>query len=140
MSRGTFPKYLVMQIPGWLLLVGILFALRSWLGLPVWAVGALLGLAILKDLALYPLLRHAYEGDPRTGAERLVGCRGSVARALTPRGYVFVRGELWQAKAEATHGTVAEGTTVRICGASGLMLTVEPESKSNPGPWSRVDR
>ena len=128
----TFLKYLVVQIPGWFLLLGILLVVGSWVGLPGWSVGALLALGIVKDLALYPLLRHAYEGDPRTVPERLVGFRGSVAKALSPEGYIRVRGELWHAEATTTGETVPEGTKVRICSARGLTLTVQPERVPDP--------
>lgn len=123
----TFLKYLAVQVPGWVLLAGILLLLRSRAGLPAWGAGVLLGLAVVKDLALYPLLRRAYEGDPRTGAERLVGFRASVARPLAPQGYIRVRGELWQARVQRSYGTVPEGATVRICDAEGLTLTVRPD-------------
>jgi membrane-bound serine protease (ClpP class) len=116
-----------MQIPGWLLVAAMLLLLRSTADVASPVVGAVIGLAVLKDLALYPFLRHSYRGDPRTGGERLVGSRGSVTMALTPHGYIFVRGERWQAKTETTEKTVAEGTSVRVRGASGLMLIVEPD-------------
>ena len=123
----TLLKYLVVQVPGWLLLAGIGLFLGARLRWPDWALAVLLALAVLKDLALYPLLRQAYEGDPRTGAERLVGFRGSVAKALRPQGYIRVRGELWHAEVEARTEAVPEGARVTVRAARGLTLTVEPD-------------
>ena len=52
----------------------------------------------LKDAALYPWLRTAYETDSRRVIERLIGLAGVAVEPLAPRGYVRVRGELWQAE------------------------------------------
>jgi membrane protein implicated in regulation of membrane protease activity len=121
----TFVKYLLMQIPGWLLLLVIVLLLRSGVELSAWAAGGLLALMVLKDLLLYPFRRRAYEEDPRTGAERLVGERGVVARRLAPNGYIRVRGELWRAELRPLVSPVAEGNTVQITAGRGLTLTVE---------------
>jgi len=57
---------------------------------------------------------------------RLVGRVASVERALEPEGFVLVDGELWRARVRG--GTKVEGlkTSVRVVGASGCMLEVEP--------------
>ena len=117
----TFLKYLVLQIPGWLLLLVIVLYLR----LQVEVSALLVGLWIAKDLCLFRFLRRAYEDDPRAGAERLVGIRGVVSKSLTPEGYVRVHGELWRAETQ-TRGTPLEaGTIVRVTAGHGLTLTVE---------------
>lgn len=61
----------------------------------------------------------------RTGAEGLIGERGSVIDACDPRGRVRVYGEIWNADC-AEPGGVAAGETVRIVEVNGLTLTVEP--------------
>ena len=117
----TFLKYLVLQIPGWLLLLAIVLFLRLRVGLSV----LLVGLWITKDLLLYRFLRRAYENDPRKGAERLVGVRGVVARPLAPEGYIRVHGELWRAGTKTPDTPLTEGTIVRVTAGNGLTLTVE---------------
>ena len=123
----TFLKYLAVQVPGWLLLLIVLLLLRSRVALSSWAAAALLGAWVLKDLLLYPLLRRAYEEDPRTGGERLVGKRGVAATPLAPDGYIRVKGELWRAHAVKTSLPLPEGSAVRVTAARGLTLTVEAE-------------
>ena len=56
----------------------------------------------------------------------LVGRVGSVERALDPEGFVLVGGELWRARVRG--GVVVErgGLNVRVVGASGCVLEVEP--------------
>jgi len=56
----------------------------------------------------------------------LVGRVGSVERALDPEGFVLIEGELWRARVRA-EATVGLGTQrVRVVGASGCVLEVEP--------------
>ena len=77
----------------------------------------------IKDAALYPFLRSAYETDDRPVIERLVGLDGVTTEALTPRGYVRVRGELWLA--EPIGATpIAAGQQVRVEEVRGMTLVV----------------
>ncbi len=69
-----------------------------------------------------------------TGREGLIGEAAVVRRKLSPRGQVFVQGELWSAEAD---GPVEEGETVRVVGVDGLTLKVVPiervEATASPG-------
>jgi len=67
----------------------------------------------------------------RTSPGGAIGHRGIARTDLAPRGKVFVRGELWEAEAEAS---VSAGAAVEIVGVEGLVLrvraadeTVEPD-------------
>ena len=126
-NHRTLIKYLLLQIPSWVLLVSILYAVRSALNMSLWVAGALVGLWIVKDLALYPLLRRAYENDPRTGGERLVGYRGLTVTPLAPQGYIRVRGELWRAELRSSTAVIPKGTAVKIFAAEGLTLAVDQD-------------
>jgi membrane-bound serine protease (ClpP class) len=119
-------KYLLLQIPGWVIAAVAAAALWKWGGLrPSLAIG-LLALWVAKDLVLYPLLRSAYESDVATGAERLIGELGVARGDLAPSGYVLVRGELWRAEVVPEGDAVSAGTPVRVVAASRLKLVVEP--------------
>jgi membrane protein implicated in regulation of membrane protease activity len=122
-------KYLLFQVPGWLIASIALIAAVHWEWItPPLAVAAF-ALWVLKDLLFYPLLRRAYEPD-RTGAERLVGERGSAEGDLTPRGYVRVRGELWRAVTDSAEQPIASGTDVEVIRAERMELTVRPAARS----------
>ena len=123
----TFLKYLILQIPGWLFLGALLLVFRSKLGLPGWALGGLVGAWVLKDVLLYPVLRRAYEGDVRTGAEHLVGSEGYVVTPLRAAVYIRVNGELWRAETQGSDRPLPEGSRVRVIGGRGLTLKVEPK-------------
>ena len=95
--------------------------------LPLWTGGVLLCLAVVKDFVLYPFVRSAYESDAKTGAERLVGVGGKVQRAINPRGYVRVNGELWRAETELIDQPLPSGSPVTVRSFRGLTLIVVPE-------------
>src|SRR4051794_39171811 len=94
----VYRRYLLFQIPGWLLAAIILICLHRWVSLPLWAVTGLFLLVVLKDLILYPFLRIGYSSTAKAGVEPMVGKSGIALQDIDPRGYVQVRGELWQAE------------------------------------------
>lgn len=124
-------KYLALQVPGWVLLGLGLALLHDWgtVSTPV-AIGAWV-LWVAKDLALYPLVRHAYGNAPSryVGADPLFGARGVAEDELAPEGFVRVRGERWRAElADPSAAPVPSGAPVRVTDVRGLTLRVEPET------------
>jgi membrane protein implicated in regulation of membrane protease activity len=119
-------RYLLFQIPGWILVLILLGAARHWLGLSTEAAAGLFLLFVAKDFLIYPYVRKAYEPDNRTVAELLIGMTGVTKQALDPEGYVLVKGELWRAMAETPGQSIAQNTIVVIQGVSELTLIVKP--------------
>src|SRR3954463_262178 len=62
----------------------------------------------------------------------LVGRVGSVERALDPEGFVLVEGELWRARGRGGGWEGRVGANVRVVGASGCVLEVEPVGRARP--------
>ena len=122
--HSAFWRYTAFQVPGWLLAALAGWWLRDSLAAPLWlAAGVPLAWAI-KDYALYPMLRSAYEADYRQRIEHLIGAEGTAVEPLDPIGYVRVRGELWRATAPT--GPVPRGSTVEVVSAADrLTLAVE---------------
>ena len=56
----------------------------------------------------------------------LVGRVASVERALEPEGFVLIEGELWRARVRGEAAIGRGGRRVRVVGASGCVLLVEP--------------
>jgi membrane-bound serine protease (ClpP class) len=80
------------------------------------------------------ILRKIVEARHRpyaAGEEAMIGAIGTVREPLDPSGMVFVNGALWQASASG--GPVPAGTTVRVIGADGLHLRVEPLEQLSRG-------
>ena len=97
-KHPAFWRYTAFQIPGWLLASAVAWWLHRHAGVPLWAAAGLPLAWVIKDYALYPFLRFAYEADQRRPIERLIGVEGAAVEPLAPDGYVRVRGELWRAR------------------------------------------
>ncbi|MGH7966444.1 MAG: NfeD family protein [Candidatus Binatia bacterium] len=121
---STLTKYILLQVPGWVLMAFLAIGLRHWIALPLWAAVGLFALWVVKDFLLYPLVRTAYASDVKTGSKQLIGARGTAQEPLNPQGYVHVHGELWRAQAEPSDRPIAAGSPVRVQAAHGLTLVV----------------
>jgi membrane protein implicated in regulation of membrane protease activity len=135
MLKSPFGKYVLLQVPGWLMAALLLLNVQHWFAFSSWVAYAGVAAWMLKDFVLYPLVRTAYEFDVKTGVEQLIGDQGVVQNELAPRGKVRIRGELWSAEIEPGAQPLAQGEQVRVLGAQGLTLIVAAES-----PSSREDR
>ena len=124
-------RYILFQIPGWILMILLLGTAHRWLGLSLPAAAGLFLLFVAKDFVIYPYVRKAYEIDNRTGAELLIGMTGVTQHVLDPEGYVMVKGELWRAVAATPEQPIPQNTTVVIQAVSELTLVVAP--RENPG-------
>ncbi len=130
MSRG-FWVYVLLQVPG-ALLAGLLLWLAvhwGWLSAG-WALGLWLGW-VLKDCALYPMVRDAFRSSG-SHSEPLIGRRGVVAEPLAPHGLVRLGGELWQAEPLAPGDAIATGCAVVVRAVHRLTLLVEAEGGAPP--------
>ena len=123
-ARPVVLRYWLFQVPGTALLAIVLLVLRGWLNIPLWLIGVIIGLSIIKDVLLFPLVRHAY--DVSDAGPALINAMGTAVEPLSPKGYVRVQGELW--RAELVQGTrpIETGGTVRVRGIRGMTLLVEP--------------
>ncbi|MHB8217755.1 MAG: NfeD family protein [Candidatus Sulfotelmatobacter sp.] len=90
------------------------------------AVSIPLGLitAFLMSIAL-----KARRNKMVSGAQGLVGETGTAQTALSPRGKIFVHGELWDA---ISSSNVAAGESVVVRRVNGLVLQVEPLAVTRP--------
>ena len=71
--------------------------------------------------------------DRLTSTQRgLVGLVGEARGELRPDGPVFVKGALWRGR--SSDGPIPAGSRIRVRGVDGLILTVEQEPPTAPGP------
>ena len=120
----VFWRYWLLQVPGWVLLVGLLAAAHHWLSLSLSAAAAVALLWLLKDAVLYPVLKPHYVFHERHAHESFLGEEAIAQEALSPRGYVKLRGELWLAELSAKEPPVSAGDKVIVEGIDGLTLKV----------------
>ena len=121
---STWTRYLLFQIPEWIITGAIAIALWRWQVIPLWLSVTGFVAWVCKDLALYRYVRLAFERDHRVGAALLVGHKGTTSGKLAPNGYVRVRGELWRAVAHQDDPEIAAGTAVEILSADGMEVVV----------------
>ena len=133
---SSFWRYTAFQVPGWIIAIVGGWLLHRWLGIPLWVASGVLVVWVIKDYALYPLLRSAYELDHRRPIDRLVGEHGTARDGLAPSGYIRVRGELWRARPEQSDVDVdfegedqngigiVQGDRVEVIGVDGSLLVV----------------
>ena len=123
-TSSTFVRYLRFQAPGAVVLAAALAAGAHYEVVGAATAVALLLLWIAKDLALYPLLKRAYEPSGHAYPARLVGSRGKAREALDPRGYVMVGGELWRAEAVHEDRPIRAGESIVVTSTVGTRLCV----------------
>lgn len=124
----AFGRYLLLQIPG-LFVVGVaLVLLVRWTSLTEFMAWALFGLWVLKDLALFPILRVGYENHAGSGgADGMVGATGVAEEALAPgkAATVHIGPERWSARLAEGATPLPAGAPVRVVAVRDLTLLVE---------------
>jgi membrane-bound serine protease (ClpP class) len=98
-----------------------------YMRISLWAILGTAGATALFFLFVVGAGVRALRAKTVTGMEGLIGEIGIVRTPLTPRGQVFLRGELWSAEGEAE---VEAGETVRVMGIDGLTLRVVPVQRA----------
>ncbi len=122
-----FGRYLVFQGAGWGLSaagLGILVYL-DWM--PFWLAATLVGVMVVKDLVLYPMMRKAYVPGHTHGYGALLGSEVRVSQALAPEGYVMAGAERWRARlGHRGAGALAAGERAVVRHVENMTLIVEP--------------
>ena len=121
--RSPFWRYTALQVPGWVLALAGGWWIHTSFDAPGWLAPAIPLAWVVKDMALYPLLRSAYDVNEAPPVERLIGCRGVAIEPLAPDGYVRIGGELWRARTDDAN-PIAPHLAVEVVGAEGLVLSV----------------
>ena len=123
----TLARYLVFQVPSWAIVGGIALALDAWTSLPRAWIGVALLVFVIKDFALFPFVRSAYEPTVHDPGGELVGAPGRVVVPLDPEGWIEVRHERWRARSEHAGSTIGVGERVHVRELRGLVLVVGRE-------------
>jgi len=130
-------RYILLQIPGFVLFGLVLILSQRWFFLPPWLLSSLMLLWILKDVILFSMVWPSYDNQEETDDPKLIDAKGVAFERLAPFGYVRIHGEFW--KAELASGTlpVEKGETVQVISRNNLVLKVkkiEPGDKPLPLP------
>ena len=112
------------------LVLGALIAFRDTpaeLRPPLWLVALLAFLVGGMFISMAAAVARVRRMTAASGTGALVGKLATARTPLAPEGYVFIQGERW--RAVMSSGTAHEGERVRIVGAHGFRLEVEPAEK-----------
>jgi membrane protein implicated in regulation of membrane protease activity len=127
-----YKRYTVLTITTTLLEEAALVAVVLWL-LPRVAINIPLWGLILMMIALgvynsinYRLSKKALVKKPMISPD--IGSRGRTTTPISPKGYVRVNGELWQASSSST---IDAGEEITIVGIEGMTLLISPIEKDN---------
>jgi len=125
-------RYTALAITTSLLEEAALVAVVLWL-LPMVAVNIPLWGLILMMIALgvynyinYRLGKKALDKKPMISLD--IGSRGRTTTPVSPKGYVRVNGELWQA---SSNSTIDAGEEIAVVGIEGMTLLIRPVEKDN---------
>lgn len=144
-APSVFRRYLLFQIPGWIVAAALAAASTGWPGLHWGAAALLFASWVAKDLLLYRFVRHGYVPGDGEAERSLLGARGIAEQPLAPTGWVRVRGELWRAHLLPGATPVAKGSPVRVVALEGMETAVEEwgkaagpqNAKTHPDPERR---
>ena len=117
-------KYVLFQVPGWLIVGGLAYAAHRWLGLHGGLAAAALLAFMVKDAVLFPFVREAYAVHPRPAADGMLGARAVAEETLAPEGLVRVGPELWRARLATGEAPVTAGESLYVVALEGLTLRV----------------
>jgi membrane protein implicated in regulation of membrane protease activity len=122
-------RYTALQIPGWVACLLGAVAAREWLGVPTEIAVGMVVVWIVKDAALFPFVRAAYEPGSRRPHGDLLDAIGIAHDGLPDReGYIRLGPELWRARRAPGCPPLGPGEAVRVVGVDGLTLDVESAS------------
>jgi membrane-bound serine protease (ClpP class) len=127
-----YRSYTVLAIATTLLEEAALAAVVLWL-LPRVAINIPLWGLILMMIALgvygyitYRLGMKALVKKPMISPD--IGSRGRTTTTISPKGYVRIKGELWQASSSST---IDAGEEITVVGMEGMTLLISPIEKDN---------
>ena len=127
-----YRRYTALTITTSLLEQAALVAVVLWL-LPMVAINIPLWGLVLMMIALgaynyitYRLGKKALDKKPMISPG--IGSRGRTTTPVSPKGYVRVNGELWQA---SSNSTIDAGEEIAVVGIEGMTLLISPVGEDN---------
>ncbi|MDZ7760871.1 MAG: NfeD family protein [Desulfovermiculus sp.] len=122
-SRRAVITYILLQLPG-ILLVGLaLLVIHAQFDLPARVGWLIFSLWVVKDATLFFFLWPAYDHQSRD-VYSLVGHKALAATDIGPQGRVRLHGQTWPAQAESPSSPIPAGTWVEVLDRKGLVLIV----------------
>lgn len=128
-------RYTVLVITTTLLEQAALVAVVLWLlprvaiNIPLWGLILMMIALGIYNYVTYRLGKKALVKKPIISPD--IGSRGRTTTPISPKGYVRVNGELWQASSSST---IDVGEEITVVGIEGMTLLISPIEKDNRTP------
>lgn len=123
-STRAVVTYILIQIPGTLLVGLALMVIHAQLQFPVWAGWLIFFIWVVKDTILFFFLWPAYDNQSRD-VYSLAGHRAVAITDVNPKGRVRLHGQTWPARSEGESPAIPAGTPVEVVGREGIVLIVQ---------------
>ena len=125
-------RYLLLMIPGVVVLFLVLMIVEHWVAMPAWLFWAVILLWLAKEVVIFPFVWQAHDPN-RPGLSRtMIGASGIVKERLEPAGYIQVGGELWKAEHIAKYQPIDKGERVQIMAGSMAQVCGPDAKKADP--------
>jgi len=127
-----YRRYTVLTITTSLLEEAALMAVVLWLlpkvaiNIPFWGLILMMIALGVYNYINYRLGKKALTKKPIISPD--IGSRGRTTTPISPKGYVRVNGELWQA---SSNSTIDAGEEIAVVGIEGMTLLISPVEKDN---------
>ena len=127
-----YRRYTVLTITTSLLEQAALVSVVLWLlprvaiNIPLWGLILMMIALGIYNYMTYRVGKKAIVKKPMISPD--IGSRGRTTTPISPKGYVRVNGELWQA---ASSSTIGVGEEITVVGIEGMTLLISPIEKDN---------
>ena len=127
-----YRRYTALAITTSLLEEAALMAVVLWLlpkvaiNIPFWGLILMMIALGVYNYINYRLGKKALTKKPMISLD--IGSRGRTTTPISPKGYVRVNGELWQA---SSNSTIDAGEEIAVVGIEGMTLLISPVEKDN---------
>jgi len=127
-----YRRYTALTITTTLLEEAALVAVVLWLlprvtiNIPLWGLILMMIALGVYNYINYRRNKKALVKKPINSLD--IGSRGRTITPISPKGYVRVNGELWQA---SSNSTIDAGEEIAIVGIEGMTLLISPIEKDN---------
>ena len=127
-----YRRYTVLTITTSLLEEAALVAVVLWLlprlgiNIPLWGLILMMIALGVYNYITYRLGMKALIKKPIISPD--IGSRGRTTTPISPKGYVRIKGELWQASSSST---IDAGVEIAVVGMEGMTLLITPVEKDN---------
>lgn len=132
--QRVYIRYLLLTIPGVVVLVLVLIIARQWVPVPGWLFGIIVFMWITKEMIIFPFVWRAYDQNQPGISRLMIGDRGVTKERLAPTGYIQVHGELWKAEKIGCGPPIEKDEFVRVEKMAGLKLFVKLDNQEEGEP------